>query len=126
MGLRQIDIPDPMDTGAAPGFLKVVCISDTHGTHASVQVPDGDILIHAGDFTKVGWLGCWRGDLEGGQMGSCCSRTLYAHIHAFRICLRLTRCSQRNEPIACMGKSGFRISHLTTNEPSACIGGWSF
>eukprot|EP00854_Cymbomonas_tetramitiformis_P017349 gene17349-20646_t len=33
---------------------KVVCISDTHGLHRSLNVPDGDILIHAGDFTKFG------------------------------------------------------------------------
>lgn len=31
--------------------MKVVCISDTHGYHESVVVPDGDLLIHAGDFT---------------------------------------------------------------------------
>lgn len=41
-------------------FMKVrfVCISDTHSkihqmTH---PIPDGDILIHAGDFTKRGGL----------------------------------------------------------------------
>ena len=30
--------------------MKVVCISDTHGHHRSLDVPDGDILIHAGDI----------------------------------------------------------------------------
>lgn len=29
----------------------VVCISDTHELHREVNVPDGNILIHAGDFT---------------------------------------------------------------------------
>ncbi len=29
----------------------IVCISDTHELHREVDVPDGDILIHAGDFT---------------------------------------------------------------------------
>lgn len=29
----------------------IVCISDTHELHREVSVPDGDILIHAGDFT---------------------------------------------------------------------------
>lgn len=29
----------------------VVCISDTHELHRELDVPDGDILIHAGDFT---------------------------------------------------------------------------
>jgi Trk K+ transport system NAD-binding subunit len=25
-------------------------MSDTHGHHREVEVPDGDVLIHAGDF----------------------------------------------------------------------------
>jgi Icc-related predicted phosphoesterase len=36
--------------------VKLVCISDTHGLHAQVQVPDGDILIHAGDVSNRGRL----------------------------------------------------------------------
>lgn len=33
--------------------MKMVCISDTHGMHRQMlhPVPDGDILVHAGDFT---------------------------------------------------------------------------
>jgi predicted phosphohydrolase len=31
--------------------LTIVCISDTHELHRELDVPDGDILIHAGDFT---------------------------------------------------------------------------
>jgi len=31
--------------------LKIVCISDTHELHRDVDVPDGDLLIHAGDVT---------------------------------------------------------------------------
>jgi len=31
--------------------LKVVCLSDTHELHRNVAVPDGDLLIHAGDIT---------------------------------------------------------------------------
>lgn len=34
--------------------MKIVCISDTHGLHDSVIVPEGDVLIHAGDFTNEG------------------------------------------------------------------------
>jgi hypothetical protein len=34
--------------------LRFVCISDTHGKHDSIDVPDGDVLIHAGDFTHNG------------------------------------------------------------------------
>jgi predicted phosphodiesterase len=34
--------------------MKIVCISDTHSLHASVPIPDGDVLIHAGDMTGHG------------------------------------------------------------------------
>ncbi|GLE03404.1 hypothetical protein PINS_up012306 [Pythium insidiosum] len=38
--------------------MKVVCISDTHGLHeellAATGIPDGDVLVHAGDFTDTG------------------------------------------------------------------------
>lgn len=29
--------------------IRVVCISDTHTLHKKIEVPDGDILIHAGN-----------------------------------------------------------------------------
>lgn len=35
-------------------MTKLVCISDTHGRHRDVDVPDGDVLIHAGDITRCG------------------------------------------------------------------------
>jgi Icc-related predicted phosphoesterase len=31
--------------------LKIVCLSDTHELHRDVRVPEGDLLIHAGDIT---------------------------------------------------------------------------
>lgn len=34
--------------------LRLVCISDTHGDHRKLVVPDGDVLISAGDFTQFG------------------------------------------------------------------------
>lgn len=34
--------------------MKIVCISDTHGLHQDIDVPDGDMLIHAGDLTVRG------------------------------------------------------------------------
>lgn len=46
--------------------MRIVAISDTHGFHREVVVPDGDVLVHAGDITMdgeidvvadfVGWL----------------------------------------------------------------------
>jgi len=38
-----------------PDKIHIVCISDTHNTHTSQPpVPNGDILIHAGDLTLSG------------------------------------------------------------------------
>lgn len=36
--------------------MRLVCISDTHGKHHKLDLPDGDLLIHAGDFTSLGEL----------------------------------------------------------------------
>lgn len=36
--------------------VKIVCISDTHTLHRQLTVPDGDILLHAGDITNMGEL----------------------------------------------------------------------
>jgi len=36
--------------------MKIVCISDTHEKHREVDLPGGDVLIHAGDFTFAGGL----------------------------------------------------------------------
>ncbi len=36
--------------------LKAVFISDTHNYHAQLELPDGDILIHTGDFTLTGTI----------------------------------------------------------------------
>ncbi|POM81037.1 Calcineurin-like phosphoesterase [Phytophthora palmivora] len=35
--------------------MKVVCVSDTHGLHDdALAIPDGDVFVHAGDFTDTG------------------------------------------------------------------------
>lgn len=34
--------------------MKIVCIADTHRNHGYLDMPDGDVLIHAGDFTDWG------------------------------------------------------------------------
>ncbi|MDJ1502389.1 metallophosphatase domain-containing protein [Xanthocytophaga agilis] len=34
--------------------MRIVCISDTHGAHSEIAIPDGDLLIHAGDISKRG------------------------------------------------------------------------
>ena len=34
--------------------MRIVCISDTHSLHGQFPVPDGDVLVHAGDATRRG------------------------------------------------------------------------
>ena len=35
--------------------MKLVIISDTHNRHNEITIPDGDVLIHAGDSTMMGY-----------------------------------------------------------------------
>ena len=37
--------------------LTLVAISDTHGLHGELEIPAGDVLVHAGDFTMHGAMG---------------------------------------------------------------------
>jgi len=41
-----------------PDKIRFVCISDTHSltSHLKRTIPEGDVLIHAGDFTRCGHL----------------------------------------------------------------------
>jgi len=34
--------------------IRFVCISDTHNVTESLVLPEGDVLLHAGDFTEIG------------------------------------------------------------------------
>jgi predicted phosphohydrolase len=34
--------------------MRIVCLSDTHGHHRRLRVPEGDVLLHAGDFSMAG------------------------------------------------------------------------
>ena len=34
--------------------MKIICISDTHNKHLELTVPDGDLIVHAGDFSELG------------------------------------------------------------------------
>ena len=34
--------------------MRIVCLSDTHNLQDRIEVPDGDVLLHAGDFTGRG------------------------------------------------------------------------
>lgn len=45
-------VSSPAPQPADPHPIRIVCISDTHNTQP--EVPDGDILLHAGDLTEKG------------------------------------------------------------------------
>ncbi|EAW19304.1 putative phosphoesterase [Aspergillus fischeri NRRL 181] len=49
---RFAQTPAPMPTDHDGPTIRVVCISDTHNTQP--QLPEGDLLIHAGDLTQSG------------------------------------------------------------------------
>lgn len=34
--------------------MEIICISDTHNNHQKLLVPNGDVLVHAGDVTERG------------------------------------------------------------------------
>jgi hypothetical protein len=58
MGARQTaqmraTVVDGDGEGAARG-ARLVLISDTHGMHRQLTMPPGDVLLHAGDFTRFG------------------------------------------------------------------------
>jgi Icc-related predicted phosphoesterase len=62
--------PEPSRTLSERTTLRLVLLSDTHQLHREVDVPDGDVFIHAGDFTMfsesmqaVVDLNDWLGEL---------------------------------------------------------------
>ena len=52
------------------GAVRLVLISDTHNKHRQLELPEGDVLIHAGDFTNRGTreeiqeFDAWLGELQ--------------------------------------------------------------
>ena len=46
------------ETASKEDVIRVVCVSDTHNQISKVthNFPDGDILIHAGDFSEAGHI----------------------------------------------------------------------
>ncbi len=51
--------------------MRIVLISDTHGPHRKLELPNGDLLVHAGDFTLYATQPCrlfdfneWLGELR--------------------------------------------------------------
>ena len=46
--------PQSVPPARAWAGTRLVVISDTHGQHRALTLPEGDVLIHAGDFTRFG------------------------------------------------------------------------
>jgi len=49
--------PQSHDVPKPDGHIRMVCISDTHNRTNNLKLPEGDILVHAGDFSNVGLEG---------------------------------------------------------------------
>ena len=59
MKMKQLEInanKAPYNLINHQNTVRVVCISDTHNRFRELSIPDGDILIHAGDITRRGYL----------------------------------------------------------------------
>ena len=58
--------------------MKIVCISDTHNRHRDISVPDGDLLIIAGDISSRGTdhevkeFNYWLGSMPHKHKIMCC------------------------------------------------------
>lgn len=53
MESRQLHIHDG-SIPKQPNTIRFVCLSDTHNRTKYIAVPDGDVLLHSGDFTGAG------------------------------------------------------------------------
>ncbi|XP_076047163.1 UPF0046 protein T07D4.2 [Oratosquilla oratoria] len=51
----KLNVKSPTEP-VKPDMLRFVCMSDTHSltSHLQMEIPDGDVFIHAGDFTRCG------------------------------------------------------------------------
>lgn len=54
----KIAYKPPKTENSDPNKIRIVCMSDTHALtkHLKFSVPEGDIFIHAGDFSACGSL----------------------------------------------------------------------
>lgn len=54
---NQLEIKNPSEPVNSETHLRLVCISDTHNQiDENFELPDGDVLVHAGDFSNVGTM----------------------------------------------------------------------
>jgi len=108
--------------------MRIVCVSDTHARHHLTVVPDGDVLVHAGDITR-------RGKLEDVEAFDRWLGTL-PHRHKVVICGNHDFCFQEQA-----AEARARITNAIYLEDSGCeidgirfygspwqpyFGGWAF
>ncbi|CAN8023152.1 unnamed protein product [Ixodes persulcatus] len=55
---ERVSPPLRLDAPVRPDAVRFVCVSDTHNSIARMRhkIPPGDVLIHAGDFTRRGLI----------------------------------------------------------------------
>lgn len=53
-GTRAELFPTTVTANTTSDRVRFVCISDTHTKHRDIDLPDGDVLLHSGDFTFNG------------------------------------------------------------------------
>jgi len=90
------------------GTLRIVAISDTHNLHRKIRIPDGDVLVHAGDISM-------EGDLRDVEAFDAFLGTL-PHRHKIVICGNHDFCFER-EPLAARS----RIRHATYLEDAGLV-----
>ena len=50
--LEAVDVSVPVSAGSGSRTVRLVLISDTHGRHEELVLPEGDVLVHSGDFVR--------------------------------------------------------------------------
>lgn len=53
---EAIEVNQHQTSEPPEGYTRFVCISDTHSNHKNMKIPNGDVLLHCGDFTEHGYL----------------------------------------------------------------------
>ena len=91
--------------------LVIVCISDTHGEHESVELPRGDVLVHAGDVTAHGTESDWRRFLDWFASRDFAHRLFVAGNHdSFpEAASERAACLAREKGVTWLNDSGYRV-----------------
>jgi predicted phosphohydrolase len=108
--------------------MRIICISDTHAQHHLTEVPEGDLLIHAGDVTRHGQLADveafdrWLGTLPHPQKVVICGN------HDFCFQEKPAEARSRITNAIYLEDSGCEIDGLTIyGSPwQPWFGGWAF